>query len=263
MIRHSFIFLPKIDSKTESKIWEQGITDWQKFLEAKKVYGISYLRKGYYDRLIRSARDRLLNDDSIYFTKILPQTEHWRLYKYFRDQTAFIDIETNGLGKHAYITVFGLYDGYNTKIMIKDINLDYVRLKRELRKYKLLVSFNGSVFDVPFIKKRFPDLIPPIPHFDLRFACKALGIKGGLKTIEKNFNIKRKKLVEDMYGGDALTLWRMYRGSGDDYYLNLLVEYNEEDVINLRTIADIIYKQLVEKYCDEVIERTAIPIINS
>ena len=30
----------------------------------------------------------------------------------------------------------------------------------------------------------------------------------------------------------------MYKASGDDYYLKLLVEYNEEDVINLKKVAD-------------------------
>ncbi len=49
-----------------------------------------------------------------------------------------------------------------------------------------------------------------------------------------------------MYSGDALTLWKMYRDSGDDYYLDLLIEYNEEDVINLRYIADLVYKKLKE-----------------
>ena len=59
-----------------------------------------------------------------------------------------------------------------------------------------------------------------------------------MKNIERTLNIGRKQLVADMNGGDALTLWRMYRGSGDEHYLNLLIEYNEEDVINLKTIAD-------------------------
>ena len=30
----------------------------------------------------------------------------------------------------------------------------------------------------------------------------------------------------------------MYRATGDDYYLKLLIEYNEEDIINLKKIAE-------------------------
>ena len=30
----------------------------------------------------------------------------------------------------------------------------------------------------------------------------------------------------------------MYKGTGDDYYLNLLLDYNEQDCANLFTIAD-------------------------
>ena len=41
------------------------------------------------------------------------------------------------------------------------------------------------MFDIPFIKKEFPDVkIPPI-HIDLRFLLKSLGITGPLKEIEK------------------------------------------------------------------------------
>jgi len=134
--------------------------------------------------------------------------------------------------------MIGLFDGINTKTMIRGINLDINYLKKELLNYKLIVTFNGSSFDIPFLKKRYPGLIPEIPHFDLKTLCLRRGFKGGLKQIEKEFGIKRSKIIEDFYSGDPLTLWKMYRATGDKYYLNLLVEYNEEDIINLKIIAD-------------------------
>ena len=137
-----------------------------------------------------------------------------------------------------------MFNGVDTKIMVRGINLDFNALKQELKKYKLIVSFNGSVFDMPFIEKRYPGVLPQIPHFDLRFGCSKLGIKGGLKGIEKLFGIKRRELVENLYGGDALTLWKMWQASGDEHYLKLLVEYNEEDIINLKKIADSVYEKL-------------------
>jgi len=238
MIESSFIFLDKISKKTEENLWKQGIKKWDDFLNTKTIKGISKARKIFYDRKILEARKALYNLDSSYFADKLPQSETWRLYNFFKDQAVFLDIETSGVNKHDDITMISLFDGINTKTMIRGINLDINYLKKELKNYKLLVTFNGSTFDIPFLKKRYPDLIPNIPHFDLKTLCNRLNLKGGLKQIEKQFNIKRNKIIENFYNGDPLTLWKMYRATGDDYYLNLLIEYNEDDVISLKIIAD-------------------------
>ena len=90
--------------------------------------------------------------------------------------------------------------------------------------------------------------MPSIPNFDVKSVTDRLGLKGGLKEIERKLGIKRGKIVEKFYGGDALTLWKMYRATGDEHYLKLLVEYNEEDIINLKTIADYCVGKLKEKF---------------
>lgn len=244
MIRNSFIFLERISKTTEENLWKQGITDWNLFLKAKKVDGLSRARKMYYDRQILKARKALYNFDSSYFLNILPSSEIWRLYNFFKEDAVFLDIETSGLSNYDDITVFGLFDGVDTKIMIKNINLNLKELKKELSKYKLFVTFNGSSFDIPFIKKRYPDLLPEIPNFDVMSATNKLNLKGGLKEIEKDLGIKRNKIIENFHGGDALALWRMHRATGDEYYLKLLVEYNEEDIINLKTIANYCVEKL-------------------
>ena len=248
MITNSFIFLERIGDKIEQNIWKDGIYNWDSFLKRSNVKGLSRHRKLYYDRKILNARKALYNFDSKYFLDLLPQSEMWRLYDFFKEDAVFLDIETTGLSKeNDDITVFGLYDGTNTKIMINGINLDYGFLKKELQKYKLIVTFNGASFDLPFIEKRYPDLLPKIPNFDVKSVTDKLGLKGGLKNIEKNLGIKRSNIVEKFYGGDALALWRMYRATGEDYYLNLLVEYNEYDVINLKIVAEKCVKMMKEK----------------
>ena len=248
MITNSFIFLERVGKKLEQNIWKNGIHDWDNFLNRNNVKGLSKSRKLYYDRKILAARKELFNSNSSYFHNLLPQSEIWRLYEFFKEDAVFLDIETTGLSKnYDDITVFGLYDGISTKIMIKGINLDYKELKKELQKYKLIVTFNGASFDLPFIEKRYPGLIPKIPNFDVKSIANKLGLKGGLKSIERELNIKRSPIVEKFYGGDALTLWRMYKATGDEYYLNLLVEYNEFDIINLKIVAEKCVGMMKEK----------------
>ena len=239
MIQNTFLFLERVSNGLEENLWEQGIKDWDSFLNANLIKGISKKRKLYYDRKILEARKALYNQNSSYFKKILPQAEYYRLYDFFKDDAVFLDIETTGLDRNNDdITVIGLFNGIDTKTMIKGINFNLKELKNELNKYKLIVTFNGSSFDIPFINKLYPDLLPNIPNFDIKSITNKLSLKGGLKEIEKKLGIKRNKIIEKFYGGDALTLWKMYRATGDDYYLKLLVEYNEEDIINLKTIAE-------------------------
>ena len=244
MIQKSFIFLDKIGAQTERRLWERGISDWNSFLSKAEVEGVSSIRKGHYDRRIREARKALYALDSAHFVPLIPQSETWRLYDFFREEAVFLDIETSGMSMDHDITVVGLYDGQNTKSMVRGVNLNYNALKEELSHYKIIVTFNGASFDLPFIRRRYPLLLPNIPHVDLRTVTGRLGYCGGLKAIEKEFGIARRDLVEGIDGGDAVTLWRMYRGSGDEHYLNLLVEYNEEDIINLKKIADSCCKEM-------------------
>jgi uncharacterized protein YprB with RNaseH-like and TPR domain len=252
MLEKSFVFLERIGALYEQRLWRQEICSWHDFLNAKEIRGLSKHRKAYCDRKLREAMHFFYGFDSSYFINKLPQNEMWRLYHSFSDETVFLDIETAGLSTANPVTVIGLFDGINTKTMIKGINLDEKSLAKELQKYKLIVTFNGASFDLPFLRRHFPGLLPRVPHFDLKPACARIGLKGGLKAIEKQLGIKRGRIVDGMYGGDALCLWKMYRATGDDYYLQLLVEYNEEDVVNLKTIANHVTeelsRQIKEKY---------------
>ena len=182
MIRNSFIFLERVGNKLEKNIWGNGISDWDSFLKKDSISGLSKSRKLYYDRKILEARKQLFDANSSYFLDILPKSQMWRLYDFFKEDAVFLDIETTGLSKnYDDITVFGLYDGLNTKTMIQGINLNYNELKKELQKYKLIVTFNGACFDVPFIEKRYPGLLPKVPNFDVRSLTKQLGLFRGLK----------------------------------------------------------------------------------
>lgn len=248
MIQNTFLFLEKVKKGIERNLYNQGINDWDSFLNENQIKGIGRIRKLYYNRKLLEARKALYHQDSLYFKKMLPSSEYYRLYDFFKDDAVFLDIETTGLDiKNDDITIFGLFDGIETKTMVKGINFNINLLKDELKKYKLIVTFNGASFDIPFINKLYPGLLPDIPNFDVKVIADRLGLNGGLKNIEKTLGIKRNNIIERLHGGDALTLWRMYRATRDDYYLKLLVEYNEEDIINLKTIAEHCIREIKKK----------------
>ena len=242
MIKNSFIFLDKVGKNTEEKIWKSGIHHWDDFIEHDVIPGIGIKRKPYYDRQIRHAARALHEYDSMHFHGLIPNTEMWRLYNHFKDDAIYLDIETTGY--HGDITVLGMYDGNQTMMFIRNRNLDKHLVKKALENYKIILTFNGSSFDLPVIKKYFGDIVPKIPHIDLRHVCSKVGLTGGLKMIEKQLKIKRADEVADVTGEDAVYLWRKYRATGDEKYLDLLCKYNEEDIINLEPLAKLVIEQL-------------------
>ena len=248
MIRSTFCHLPGISTKKEQQIWQNGIFTWDHFLEKKAVKRISEEKKKFFDGKIRQAKKALYSQDSSFFLEKLKPNQMWRLYDFFKEEAVFLDIEASSSTEEGYITVIGLFDGITTKVMVRNINLDEKMLKKELEKYKIIVTFNGSSYDLPMLNKKYEKLLPNIPHIDLRHLCAKVGLRGGLKMIEQELGIRRQNIiVERLYGGDPVQLWRMFLGSGDDYFLNLLVEYNEEDCINLKQIAGIAYQRMKEK----------------
>jgi len=109
----------------------------------------------------------------------------------------------------------------------------------------MLVTFNGSCFDLPFLSAKFKINFKQI-HLDLRFAFRRLGISGGLKNIEREFGLERSSETRNLDGFDAVNLWHRYI-DGDDSTLELLKKYNTEDIIDLKILAKRAYGMLKEK----------------
>jgi hypothetical protein len=133
------------------------------------------------------------------------------------------------------VTVVGLYDGRNMRQFVQGFNLQ--EFPQVLAEFDLLVTFNGTQFDLPVLKAYFPELNLPPAHVDLRFLMARLGFKGGLKKIEPRFGIHRPKAVDGMDGYMAVLLWQRYQ-RGDKGALDLLLSYNREDVVNLEVLMD-------------------------
>jgi uncharacterized protein YprB with RNaseH-like and TPR domain len=259
MIKNTFIILDGIGQKLEKRLWREGVLTWEHFLDTRCPSFIPPLRKGLFDKKLFSACNKLSEGNSSYFAHTLKRIEHWRLYDVFKGNAVCLDIETNGLfpTSGGYITVVGMYDGHAYKCFIRGENLTADALNQELSKYKYLITFYGSVFDMPFLKGCFRHLRLDIPHFDLCFGARRVGLKGGLKKLEQHFEIERQDEVRGMDGYDAVLLWQEAE-KGNSNALDLLILYNKEDTVNLFSIAGIIYRKLkvltgIEEYIGSTI----------
>jgi len=156
---------------------------------------------------------------------------------------AYIDIETTGLMYGASeITVVGIYlcRGDTTdfvQFVGGDISADAIL--EALEGVDIIYTYNGSRFDLPFISSQFGiDLSAIFPHRDLMYDCWRKNLYGGLKGVEVQLGINRN--LPDMNGLEAVKLWWQYVDSFDLDALNKLCEYNKEDVVNLKTLRDIL-----------------------
>jgi len=245
MLNNTYIHIPGVGKSLERKIWAQGIHTWEEFLEMEDRISIPSARKARICEGIKKSSEHLAAKDCYFFSQCLPFAEHWRAYPLFSDSVAFVDIETTGLSQHRdKITVVGIYDGRESKVYVRDINLD--EIVEEFSKYRLLVSFNGARFDLPFIKSEFPEIEFKQLHIDLMYPLRRIGYSGGLKNIEKLLGISRSEDTEGMTGFDVVKLWKQYE-RGDREALDKLIKYNKEDIVNLKTIIELTYLKMVEK----------------
>lgn len=241
MLKSTFIHLPGLGVGTERRLWDRGIVDWSCFLEAGSIPGLSRARKAAWDDRLRQDLDRL--DDLDYWTAALPVNEHWRLFNRFAHKTAYLDIETDGqaVDQGGEVTVIGLHKDNEFRAFVNGINLE--EFEDALVGVGVLVTFNGSCFDLPVLKSYIRGLQLPPGGIDLRFALARLGVKGGLKKIEPLFGLRRQDEVDGLDGWEAVRLWRRYL-NGDSAALDLLISYNREDTVNLEVIMKRTYNRL-------------------
>ena len=248
MLESTFIFLKGVGEATEQQLWDNGVDSWSAFLAKPSIPGIPAGRKALYNLDLQQASKHLANNNSRYFAQLLKSRDHWRLFNTFRSRTAFLDIETTGEpSDQGDITVVGIYGHGKMTTLVLGENLNEDQLSAELAKYDLLVTFFGSGFDLPYIRAKFPRVALDHPHFDLCFAARRFGYKGGLKHIELEFGLHRSTGIEGLSGWDAVRLWQQWC-AGDSQARTQLLEYNEADVRNLEPLAEVLYHQLVQHY---------------
>ncbi len=244
MIRNSFIFLSGIGECRERWLWERGVLTWEEFLGRERIGWMSSGWKRRLDREIEEAERSLELGDSCFFGRRMPVREHWRLYGDLKGGVRFLDIETTGLRQgRDEVTVVGVYDGGEYRAYIRGLNLTREALERELEGCTLLVTFNGTRFDVPFLRARLGVRVE-VPHADLCPASRRLGLRGGMKVVEAALGLEREEEIAGVDGAEAVRLWRRWERRGEREALETLVKYNRRDVLNLLPIAEYVYSEL-------------------
>ena len=240
MLTSTFIHAPGVGPATERSLWEQGATDWRAFLDVGTGLKIPPRHRVTLAETVEESVAMLEEARADYFAHRLAKREHWRAVSAF-PKIGFLDIETNGGFAPDSITLIGLSDGCDTHIYQK--GHDLARFAFDAQDYDGFVTFFGTGFDLPFLKRRFPVLENVFAdrfHIDLCPLLKRLGHTGGLKSIERQLNIPRVPETDGLTGYDAVRLWRAYRqgGRGAEDALRLLLAYNREDVVNMKLLLD-------------------------
>lgn len=154
---------------------------------------------------------------------------------------AYLDIETTGLSPFSdMITVVGVYretpEGFVLRQLVGQ-DVTQPNLTAVLDGVKHLYTYNGDRFDLVFIQSRLGlELKSLIAHTDLMRACWCKGLYGGFKAVERQLGIERT--LQGVSGRDAVDLWWRYVRRGDNHALRTLLDYNREDVVNLKALRE-------------------------
>lgn len=156
-----------------------------------------------------------------------------------REFSGYLDIETTSLSPaDGELTVIGLYldDGKREEfVQLVGDEITAPRLLQTLQDVKVLYTYNGSRFDLPYIEGKLGiDLTKQYAHHDLMYDCWRRNLYGGLKEVERHLGIERKSAGID--GRMAVRLWWNYRLYDDEKALVTLLGYNREDVLNLKAL---------------------------
>lgn len=236
MITASFRHIKGIGPLRERQLWFSGVRGWADLPAEGEV--ISPRLDGSLRQGVAESARRLAEGDLEFFARALPQTEHWRLLPQVIEGAAFLDIEAAG----EKVTVAGVLDARG----LASFGGDLGGFLERSRGWRALVTFNGTAFDLPILRRVLPDWRPPSVHVDLRHVYQRLREKGGLKELEPRAGFIRPPHLAKLSGADAVALWQA-QVRGDRSALRRLVEYNLYDVFHLKPLAELGYNRLLQR----------------
>jgi hypothetical protein len=246
MVESTFQLAAGIGPGRERRLWQSGIARWQDFPSSPEV-ALSARADRTLRAAIEDAAEALARRDADRLASLLPSGEHWRLFATFGEGATYLDIETSDdVVGFAGISAIGMLGPDGPRLLLAGRDLE--RFPELARGWPMLVTFNGLSFDVPILRRAFPEWEPPGCHVDLRHVLARLGQHGGLKAIERrleSLSLQRPAHLAGLGGWDTGWLYRRGR-DGDRAALRRFAEYNLYDVINLRTLMAWAYNEMVE-----------------
>jgi hypothetical protein len=216
VITSTFQIAPGLGPRAEHRLWDAGVTQWSDYCSGR---GFGKLRTSQRtDAALRVAIDdatcALASGNVDGLAARLPSREHWRLFSAFGAGAAYLDIETSDdtVG-FAGISAIGVLDRSGPRFLLAGRDLH--RFPEVALGWSMLVTFNGLSFDVPILRRAFPEWQPPVCH------------------------------IAGLDGSDTGWLFRRAR-EGDRDALRRFAEYNLYDAINLRTLMAYAYNALLD-----------------
>ena len=247
MIQSTFQLARGLGPVRERALWRAGIARWSDFVSSSDEVKLPRGAGAALRASIEDAAGAFAARDADRLAALLPSREHWRLFDAFGDDAAYLDIETSDdLVGFEGISAIGVLDRRGPRLWLAGRDLH--EFPERARRWSMLVTFNGGSFDLPILRRAFPDWAPPRCHVDLRHVLSRLGHDGGLKAIERRLaalRLARPAHLSGIDGWDAAWLFRRGR-DGDREALRRFAEYNLYDAINLRTLMAWAYNALVE-----------------
>src|ERR1700736_4381929 len=161
MLEQTFIHIPGVGVQTERALWADGIRTWDDADLFEKRFGrVGARLQQKLDDYIPRSREAMKKNDAGFFERLSSLGEAWRLFPEFSGSCVYLDIETTGLSTvFDSVTIVGLYDGRRYSLFTQGENLDLVQ--SALARYSVVVTFNGSGFDLRFLKNTFSELVLP------------------------------------------------------------------------------------------------------
>ncbi len=242
MIDQTFLHCTQIGPHKDRRIREAGYRTWKDCLDYPGDLPFSSALKESFLKELVECQEALEFEDLQFLVSRFPTKEHWRfLLEYGADATYF-DIETSGLSPYdSIVTTISAYRSGQIYSYFTDENLDdFLDLIDESN---LLVTFNGSSFDIPYLERTYnvPDL--GCAHVDLRWICYHQKLEGGLKRIESSLAIKRPVELKGVDGFEAVLLYRRWL-KGDLRAKKRLIRYCNADAISTCLVSNTILNRI-------------------
>jgi uncharacterized protein YprB with RNaseH-like and TPR domain/predicted nuclease with RNAse H fold len=247
MLTYTLQHLKGIGAKKERDLWRAGVRSWEDLASRGKAQLTMFDDFDSEKNCDPSHESRraFQEENADFFAHGLPRNEHHRIALGFPTKTLFLDIETTGLSTY-YDTITLVGWSMDSQYCIYLKGEDEAALRNALGSAKAIVTFNGALFDLPFLRHEFTDVRIPAAHVDLRFFARRVGLTGGQKEIEKELAITRPEHLLEVSGETAPLLWHKYR-RGDLDALRLLISYNHADVEGMKKIFDVVMERLAER----------------